>query len=223
MEDDLWQRVDGYLEEKFIGEDEALEAALRASSEAGLPSIQVSPLQGKFLHVLARLLGARRVLEIGSLGGYSAIWLGRALPAGGSMVTLEVSPKHAEVARANLERAGLSGTVEVRVGPALDSLPKLADEVGDGAFDLAFIDADKPNNPGYFAWAMRLVRPGGAVVVDNVVRQGRIADDRIGDADVVGTRQLFDAMSASGGVSASAVQTVGAKGYDGFALAIVGL
>jgi predicted O-methyltransferase YrrM len=221
MEDDLWQRVDGYLEDRFIGEDEALQAALQASSDAGLPSIQVSPLQGKFLHVLARLLGARRVLEIGSLGGYSAIWLGRALPPGGSMVSLEVNPKHAEIARANLERAGLSGTVEVRVGPALETLPRLAGEVGEATFDLAFIDADKPNNPGYFAWAKRLVRPGGAVVVDNVVRQGRIAEDGNGDADVIGTRRLFDAMATGPGVSASALQTVGAKGYDGFALAIV--
>lgn len=222
MDNQLWQDVDGYLQAQLAEEDEALTAALRSSREAGLPPISVSALQGKFLHVLARLVGARRVLEVGSLGGYSAIWMGRALPPAGQLLSLEIEPRHAEVARANVARAGLSEKVEVRLGAALDLLPAVAQEMGDGSFDLAFIDADKSNNAAYFAWALRLVRPGGAIVVDNVVRQGRIVDDDCDDADVVGTRRLFDAMAAAPGVSASVLQTVGAKGYDGLAVAIVG-
>ena len=218
-EDGVWGQVDAYLARALLDEDEALSGALRASAEAGLPAIQVSPLQGKFLHVLARLTGAERILEIGSLGGYSAIWLGRALPAGGRLVSLEVDPRHAEVARANISRAGLDGNVEVRVGPALETLPRLAEEVGEGAFDLTFIDADKTNNAAYFAWAMRLTRSGGAIVVDNVVRRGEIAEEASHDPAVVGTRRLFVAMAAERGLVASALQTVGSKGYDGFAIA----
>ncbi|MGH9107599.1 MAG: O-methyltransferase, partial [Acidimicrobiales bacterium] len=192
-----------------------------ASQQAALPAINVSPLQGRFLHVLARLMGARRVLEVGTLGGYSAIWLGRALPAGGRLVSLELEPRHAEVARANLARAGLAATVEVRVGTALESLPRLSEEEGEASFDLTFIDADKPNNPAYFRWALRLTRPGGAIVVDNVVRDGQVADAASTDAGVVGTRRLLEAMGAEPGVVASVLQTVGEKGYDGLAVAIV--
>ena len=222
MDNELWRRVDGYLEAQLAEEDEALREALRSSSEAGLPPINVTALQGKFLYVLARLVGARKVLEIGALGGYSAIWLGRALPPEGKVLSLEVEARHAEVARANVERAGLAERIEVRVGRALELLPQVAEEAGDASFDLAFIDADKSNNAAYFAWAMRLVRPGGAVVVDNVVRQGRVADEACDDPDVVGTRRLFEAMKAAPGVSATALQVVGEKGYDGLAVAIVG-
>lgn len=222
MDNGLWRRVDGYLEAQLAEEDEALREALRSSREAGLPPINVTALQGKFLYVLARLVGARRVLEIGALGGYSAIWLGRALPPEGKLLSLELEARHAEVARANVERAGLAERIEVRVGRALELLPQVAEETGDASFDLAFIDADKSNNAAYFAWAMRLVRPGGAVVVDNVVREGRVADEACDDPDVIGTRRLFEAMKAAPGVSATALQVVGEKGYDGLALAIVG-
>ncbi|MHB1496663.1 MAG: O-methyltransferase [Acidimicrobiales bacterium] len=222
MDNGLWRRVDGYLEAQLAEEDEALREALRSSREAGLPPINVTALQGKFLYVLARLVGARRVLEIGALGGYSAIWLGRALPPEGKLLSLELEARHAEVARANVERAGLAERIEVRVGRALELLPQVAEEAGDASFDLAFIDADKSNNAAYFAWAMRLVRPGGAVVVDNVVREGRVADEACDDPDVIGTRRLFEAMKAAPGVSATALQVVGEKGYDGLALAIVG-
>ena len=222
MDNGLWRRVDGYLEAQLAEEDEALREALRSSREAGLPPINVTALQGKFLYVLARLVGARRVLEIGALGGYSAIWLGRALPPEGKLLSLELDARHAEVARANVERAGLAERIEVRVGRALELLPQVAEEAGDASFDLAFIDADKSNNAAYFAWAMRLVRPGGAVVVDNVVREGRVADEACDDPDVIGTRRLFEAMKAAPGVSATALQVVGEKGYDGLALAIVG-
>ena len=221
-DDRMWEKVDAYLESELAGEDEVLAAVRRSIEEAGLPPINVTSLQGKFLHVLARLIGARRVLEIGTLAGYSTVWMARALPAGGRLVTLEVEARHAEVARANIERARLAPTVEVRLGPALELLPGLEAEVGQGYFDLAFIDADKPNNAAYFSWAQRLVRPGGAVVVDNVVRGGRVADQACSDPDAVGTRQLFEHISGSAGVLATVLQTVSAKGYDGFALAVVG-
>jgi predicted O-methyltransferase YrrM len=218
-----WDDVDNYFAGMLVGEDEALDGALKASAEAGLPAISVSPLQGKFLYLLARLIGARRVLEIGSLGGYSAIWLARALPAGpeGKLISLEVEPRHAEVARANIAKAGLSGTAEVVVGAALDTLPRISKEAGPASFDLTFIDADKPNNPAYFKWALELTRPGGAIIVDNVVREGRVVEARSSDPMVVGTRQLFDTIVGTPGVAATALQTVGAKGYDGFAIAIV--
>jgi len=221
MSEQLWDQVDRYLEEVLLDEDEVLKGALDASRHAGLPAINVSAVQGKFLQLLAQLMGARRILEVGSLGGYSAIWLGRALPPGGSLVSLELSPRHAEVAQANIARAGLSGSVQVRVGPALETLPQLAVEVGGPHFDLTFIDADKPNNAAYFAWALRLTRPGGVIIVDNVIRQGGVVDETSQDPGVVGARALFDAMAAAPNVVASAIQTVGAKGYDGFAIALV--
>jgi predicted O-methyltransferase YrrM len=222
MTDARWQDTDDYLTAHLVGEDEALSLALADSEAAGLPAISVSPLQGKFLHVLARLMGARRVLEIGALGGYSAIWLGRALPPGGRMVSLELKEEHARVARANLKRAGLDGVVEVMVGPALATLPALAETEGVGSFDLTFIDADKPNNPRYWEWAVKLTRPGGAIVVDNVVRDGRLPDASSTDANVLGSRQVIEAIGASAGAIGSALQTVGTKGYDGFAIAMVG-
>lgn len=220
-DDKTWDRVDQYMEASLVEEDEALIAARRRIEEAGLPPIGVTPLQAKFLYLLARLAGARNILEIGTLGGYSAIWLARALGPGGRLVTLEINPRHAEVARANIDGAGLAGAVEVRVGPALDLLPGVATHFGEGSFDFAFIDADKPNNPGYFSWALRLVREGGAVVVDNVVRQGQVADEGSTDPNVMGTRRLFQSIAAAPEVVGTALQTVGSKGYDGFALAIV--
>jgi len=221
LDDQLWAMVDRYLGASLGDSDEVLEAVLTTSLEEGLPLIQVPPMLGKFLHILARLMGARRILEIGALGGYSAIWLGRALPEGGQLLSLELEERHAEIARANVARAGLSGVVEVRVGAALETLPLLAEELGAGSFDLTFIDADKQNNAAYFEWALRLTRPGGAVVVDNVVRGGRVADEASKDTSVQGTRRLFDVMGAKPDVVAAALQTVGTKGYDGFAIALV--
>jgi len=220
MDQERWAAVDGYVAEKLVPDDPALAAALTASEAAGLPPINVTPAQGKLLYLLARLVGARRILEIGTLGGYSAIWLARALPADGRLITLEADPRHAEVARANIARAGLDGVVEVRLGAALETLPGLAAE-GGGPFDLVFIDADKPSNPAYFAWAVDLSRAGGLIVVDNVVRGGAVADAASDDPGVRGTRRLFEAMAAEPRVDATAIQTVGAKGYDGFALALV--
>ena len=222
MNDKLWDNVDHYLESSLLPPDDVLGEASRASTEAGLPAIAVSPLQGELLHILVRLMGAKRVLEVGTLGGYSAICMARALPPGGSLVTLEVDARHAAVARANLERAGLAGVVDVRVGPALESLPRVAEEFGEGSFDLSFIDADKTNNPAYFAWALRLTRAGGAIVVDNVVRDGMVADEDSADASVLGVRRLMEAMGGEPGVRSTAIQTVGVKGYDGFAIALVG-
>jgi predicted O-methyltransferase YrrM len=214
-----WTAVDRYFTDLFVPADAALDAALAASTEAGLPPINVSPPQGKLLNLLARLHGARTVLEIGTLGGYSTIWLARALPEGGRVITLEFDPKHAEVARANLARAGVAGRVEVRVGAALDALPKIAAE-GLGPFDLVFIDADKKNNPDYFTWALKLTRRGSVIIVDNVVRDGRVIDAST-DTDILGVRRCNAMMAAEPRVSATAIQTVGSKGYDGFALALV--
>ncbi|MFI7384970.1 O-methyltransferase [Streptomyces sp. NPDC049813] len=211
--------VDAYFAELLAPADEALAAALTESAAAGLPSISVSATNGKLLHLLARVQGARRVLEIGTLGGYSTIWLARALPADGSLVTLEYSPRHAEVARANLARAGLDKLVEVRVGPALDALPRLADE--GAVFDFVFIDADKVNNPHYLEWAVRLTRPGSVIVVDNVVREGQVIDAGSTRPDVTGTRAALQFLADHPKLEATAVQTVGAKGYDGFAVAYV--
>ncbi|MEV5155134.1 O-methyltransferase [Streptomyces werraensis] len=218
----LWNAVDDYFTGRLLGDDpdEALAAALRESDAAGLPPIAVSPLQGKLLRLLARLQGARRVLEIGTLGGYSTIWLGRALPADGRLVTLEYDPRHAEVALRNIARAGLAELVEVRVGPALESLPKLADEQPP-PFDLVFIDADKANSAHYVEWALRLTAAGSLIVLDNVVRGGRVADPDNTDPDVVGTRAALEMFGTHPRLDATAVQTVGAKGHDGFALARV--
>ena len=220
MSHDQWTAVDRYINGLFAPNDDALDAALRDSSAAGLPAIHVSPCQGKMLHLLARALGARRILEIGTLGGYSTIWLARALPAGGRMVTLEADPRHASVARANLARAGLSAVVEVRVGRALDLLPPLASD-GGGPFDLIFIDADKPNNPGYLDWALKLSRPGTVIILDNVVRDGKVTDPRNTDPSIVGTRAAFDLLKASPRIDSTALQTVGLKGWDGFVLGLV--
>jgi predicted O-methyltransferase YrrM len=215
---ELWTTVDDYLATTLIGADEALEAALRESERAGLPAIQVTPLQGRMLSFLARLAGARRILEIGTLGGYSTIWLARALPPGGRLISLEIEPRHAEVARANVERAGLGEVVEVRVGRALDLLPDMAAE---GPFDLSFIDADKPSNPDYFAWALRYSRPGSVIVVDNVVREGAVVEAGSTDPAVAGVRRVLELMAAEPRVSSTALQTVGAKGYDGFSVSLV--
>ncbi|NGQ96565.1 O-methyltransferase [Brevibacillus sp. SYP-B805] len=220
MGKEQWAAVDRYFAGMLIPPDPALDAALQANAAAGLPPIDVAPNQGKLLHLLARMLGARTILEIGTLGGYSTIWLARALPPDGRLITLEVDPKHAEVARANIARAGLSEIVEVRLGKALDSLSQLVAE-GHGPFDIVFIDADKPNNPEYFKWALQLTRRGSLIIVDNVVRSGAVADDANPDPGVQGVRRLNELLAAEPRVSATAIQTVGVKGYDGFIIALV--
>jgi predicted O-methyltransferase YrrM len=220
MTQELWTAVDRYITDLLVPPDPALDGALEASAAAGLPPINVAPNQGKLLWLLARLQGARTILEIGTLGGYSTIWLARALPAGGRLITLEIDPKHAEVARASIARAGLAGVVELRLGRALDTLPQLAAQ-GRGLFDLIFIDADKPNNPDYFAWALKLSRRGSLIIVDNVVRDGAVADAASSDPSVQGVRRLNELLAAEPRVSATAIQTVGSKGYDGFAIALV--
>jgi predicted O-methyltransferase YrrM len=213
-----WSDVDDYLVGRLLPDDPVLTAALAASDAAGLRAINVTAPQGRFLNLLARILGARRILEVGTLGGYSTIWLARALPADGRLVTLEIDPATAEVARSNLARAGLQDVAEVQVGPAIDLLPGLA---GDSPYDLVFIDADKPSNPDYLQWALRLTRPGSVIVVDNVVRGGAVADDASDDPMVLGTRRMMDMVAAEPRLDATALQTVGAKGYDGFLLALV--
>jgi len=217
---ELWTEVDRYVNETVAPNDEVLEAAMKANTDAGLPSIDVTASQGKFLHVLALAVRAKRVLEVGTLGGYSTIWLARALGRGGRVVTLEYEPKHAEVARKNLKRAGLAKKVEIRVGAAADSLARLVDE-GVKPFDLIFIDADKKNNAVYLDWALKLAKPGTLIVVDNVVRDGKLADAESDDPDIVGTRAMFQRMAGEPRLVATALQTVGTKGYDGFAIAIV--
>jgi len=211
---ELWEAVDEYLAGALVGEDAALDAALRASEEAGLPAIAVSPLQGRLLNLLARVQGARAILEIGTLGGYSTIWLARALPADGRLVSLEAEPHYAEVARANVARAGLGGLVEIRVGPALETLPEV-----EGPFDLVFIDADKRTTPAYFEAALERSRPGGLIVGDNVVRGGALLQGD--DPSSEGMRRFVELLAADPRVEATVIQTVGAKGYDGFALALV--
>lgn len=213
----LWSKVDRYIADTLVQPDAALDAALAASAAAGLPPISVSPAHGKLLWMLARLVSARRILEIGTLGGYSTIWLARGLAPGGRLITLEALEKHAAVARTNIARAGLGAAVEVRVGQALATLPL----VKDGPFDLTFIDADKQNNAEYFTWALKLSRQGSLIVVDNVVREGAVIDARSRDAAVLGVRRLNDLIAAERRVAATAIQTVGAKGYDGFAVALV--
>jgi predicted O-methyltransferase YrrM len=220
MAADVWREVDNYFVERLLPPDEALSAALQTSADAGLPPIQVTPTQGKLLMLLAQTLGARSILEVGTLGGYSTIWLARGLADGGRLFTLEVDPTHAQVARANLDRAGLADTVDVRLGRAIDTLPQLETE-GVGPFDLSFIDADKESNADYFRWALRMSRPGSIIVVDNVVRAGKVADASSDDAAVRGTRVLMDLIASEPRVDATAIQTVGDKGYDGFALAVV--
>ena len=220
MTTDQWARVDRYFEDLLVPADGALDAALAASTAAGLPAHSVSPQQGKLLYLLARIRGARNILEIGTLGGYSAIWMARALPPDGTLITLEANPKHAEVALASLTRAGLSKVVEVRVGPALETLPRLAGE-GRGPFDFVFIDADKQNNAQYLAWALRLSGRGSLIIGDNVVRDGAVIDSESADPSVQGVREFLQMLSTEPRVSATAIQTVGSKGYDGFTLALV--
>ena len=217
---ELWTAVDEYLVGKLIPTDAALTAARAANAEAKLPAIDVSPAQGKFLYLLAKIQGARRILEVGTLGGYSTIWLARALPEGGKLVTLEIEKRHAEVALKNVQRACVAERVELRLAPAAESLAALVKE-GVEPFDFIFIDADKPNNPVYLEWAMKLARPGTVVVVDNVIREGAVVDAESKDASVQGTRRLFDLMASNPRLEATALQTVGGKGYDGFVMAIV--
>ena len=222
----LWADVDRYINGLLAPPDPALTAALEASAAAGLPDIQVTPTQGKLLHLFARMIGAKRILEVGTLGGYSTIWMARALPPDGKLITLEIDAKHAEVARANLARAGLADRVDVRLGPALESLPKLAlasraQGGAGGAFDLVFIDADKPSNPEYFAWALKLSRRGSVIIVDNVIRDGGVVNASSSDPNILGVRRLNDLIAREPRVSATEIQTVGSKGYDGFAIAVV--
>ena len=220
MSQDQWTAVDRYFTDRLLPNDPVLDEALRASAAAGLPAIQVSPAQGKLLEVLVRIQGARRILELGTLGGYSTIWLARALPPGGRLVSLEAEPKHAEVARANLARAGLAEIVEIRLGRAVDTLPRLAAE-GRGPFDLIFIDADKGGYPDYFAWALKLSRRGSVIIADNVVRHGAVIDPASPDPGVQGVRRMLELAAAEPRVCATAIQTVGSKGYDGLMIATV--
>ncbi|MCC6802109.1 MAG: O-methyltransferase [Anaerolineae bacterium] len=220
MSREVWTAVDNYFSETIVSSDDALDAALARSAEAGLPSINVAANQGKLLAILARMINARTILEIGTLGGYSTIWLARTLPPGGSLITLEYDPKHAQVARENLAQAGLSDVVEIRVGRAADSLARLAAE-GHAPFDLVFIDADKINNAVYFEWALKLTHLGSLIVCDNVVRNGKVVDADSDDESVRGVRQFMRAVAAEPRVTATAVQTVGSKGYDGLAIALV--
>jgi predicted O-methyltransferase YrrM len=217
MTNDTWTAVDDYFAKLLLSPDKSLDQAQADSQAAGLPAIAVSPLQGKQLLMLAQMQNPKKILEIGTLGGYSTIWLARALPDDGRLITLEFSPKHAEVARANIARAGLSHKVEIRVGPALDTLPLLAAEKR-GPFDFIFVDADKENNPGYFEWTLKLSRPGTVILVDNVVRDGAVADLTNTDPHIVGIRRMHELIAAEPRVTATAVQTVGAKGYDGYTL-----
>jgi len=217
MSQEQWTRVDEYVSNLMLPKDAVLEAALDASNAAGLPAINVAPNQGKFLSLLAQMQGSARILEVGTLAGYSTIWLARALPSNGRLITLELDPKHAEVAQANIERAGLSALVQIRVGKALDSLAALVSE-GAEPFDFVFIDADKQSIPDYFRWSLKLTRPGSVIVVDNVIRKGAVLDATSPDANVQGVRRFNELVSNTPGVSATTVQTVGSKGYDGFAL-----
>ena len=216
----LWTAVDDYFGGALLPADPVLEATRLANTSAGLPAIDVSPSQGKLLYLLALMQGARRVLEIGTLGGYSTIWLARALPVDGVLVTLEFEPKHAEVAQQNIERAGFGQLVRILIGPALESLPKL-EAVSPAPFDLIFIDADKVNTPEYFTWALALARPGTVIIVDNVVRKGEVANADSADPNVQGMRRLRELLARETRVTATAIQTVGTKGYDGFVLARV--
>ncbi len=223
MAQEHWTAVDEYVTGLLAPPDEALDAAVRAGEEAGLPQIQVSPPQGKLLHLLAKTIGARTVLEFGTLAGYSTIWLARALPADGRLITLEANPDYAEVAAASIVAAGLGEVVEVKVGPALDQLPRLEAD-GVGPFDLTFIDADKVHTPDYFAWTLEHSRPGSLIVADNVVREGRLADPDSDDATIPAQRRFHEMLAAEPRVEATTIQTVGGKGYDGFSLIrVVGL
>jgi predicted O-methyltransferase YrrM len=221
MAQEQWKAVDRYISDLLVPDDPVMESALRESALAGLPEIHVSRNQGKMLQILAQSHRAARILEIGTLGGYSTIWLARALPPGGRLVTLEYEARHAEVATRNIARAGLAHAVEVRIGRAQDTLPRLAAE-GVGPFDFIFIDADKQGYPGYFEWALKLSRPGSLIVADNVVRNGGVVDDASADPSIQGVRRMGELVSKETRVSATAIQTVGSKGYDGFMLILVG-
>ncbi|MET2010000.1 O-methyltransferase [Microbacterium chocolatum] len=218
LDSSTWLRVDAYLSALLVGVDPALEAAVAAQRAAGLPAIEVAPVNGKFLHLMARIAGARRILEIGTLGGYSTIWLARAVPPDGLVISLEAEPANARLARANLERAGVGARVEIREGRALDVLPTLS---GEDPFDLVFIDADKESNAAYLDWAARLGRPGTVVIVDNIGRGGAIADPTVSRSDVVGTRQGLEVLARDPRFDATALQTLDGKGYDGIAVALV--
>lgn len=215
-----WSAVDAYFADRLAPTDPVLDAALTANAAAGLPPHDVSPLQARFLELLVRLTGARRILEIGTLGGYSTIWMARALPPDGVIVTLEADPHHAAVARSNLDRAGLTKKVNLRVGPALETLADIASEEAD-PFDLVFIDADKPSNPDYLSWSLKLTRPGSLIIGDNVVRDGQVINDLSDDPRVQGVRSFTDLIASNPNLLATAMQTVGAKGWDGFAIALV--
>ncbi len=220
MSEQLWHEVDEYIEQRLVPADPVLAATLEASADAGLPPIALTPALGKLLHLIARIHGARRILEIGTLGGYSTIWLARALPDDGELVTLELNPGYAEVATANAEQAGLAGLIKIEVGPALESLRALVAQDAD-PFDLVFIDADKQSTPEYFELALELTRPGSVIVTDNVVRDGALADPDTQEPGALGMRRFHELLAASSRVSATTVQTVGSKGYDGFTLALV--
>lgn len=219
MSQELWTAVDSYLCRTLVPSDEALDAALRASEDAKLPSIQVAPNQGKLLAILAQSIGARAILEVGTLGGYSTIWLARALPADGKLITLEIDPKHASVAQENITRAGLGGIVEIRLGSALETLPKATAE--GHIFDFVFIDADKASTTEYFQWALKMSHPGSLIVVDNIVRKGGVTDPESTDASVKGIQRFIETFKDDPRVTMTGLQTVGSKGYDGFALALV--
>jgi predicted O-methyltransferase YrrM len=220
MTQEQWTAVDRYITDSCVPSDPALDAALKAAADANLPSIQVSQPQGKFLAVLAGAIGARKILEIGTLGAYSTIWMARMLPPGGKLISLEYDPKHAEVSRANIAQAGLSDVVEVRLGAALDTLPQI-DAEGHAPFDMVFIDADKINNAAYFDWALKLTRPGSLIFTDNIARSGAVVDANSTDESVIGVRRFFERISNEPRVMTTAMQTVGSKGYDGFALSLV--
>jgi predicted O-methyltransferase YrrM len=220
MSHDRWTAVDQYIDELLVEPDPVFASVQQDAAAAGLPAISVSASQGKLLHLLARLAGARRILELGTLAGFSGIWLARALPTDGRLVTIEADPVHAAAARRNFERAGIAAQVEIRIGAALEVLPQLARE-GAGPFDLVFIDADKGNYAAYLDWAIQLARPGTLIVADNVVRDGEVIDERSDDPSVQGARRFMAALAADPRVTATAVQTVGVKGYDGLAFAIV--
>ncbi len=220
MNQETFSAVDEFIGETIVDEDDALRGAVEAAEAAGLPSIQVSPPQGKLLQILVRLIGAKRILEFGTLGGYSAILMAQALPLDGRLITLEAKPEFAEVARRSIERAGVGDRVEVRVGPALEALPALAEE-GGGPFDLVFIDADKVNTPNYFGWALDHTRPGGLIIADNVVRDGSLADASDPDEATAAQRRLHEELQGDPRISATTIQTVGVKGYDGFLIALV--
>ncbi|WP_277313487.1 O-methyltransferase [Sphingomonas sp. AOB5] len=217
---DEWTGVDAYICDRLLGSDPALEAALRNNEAAGLPAIDVSAAQGKMLMLFARMVGARHILEVGTLGGYSTIWLARALPEDGHLVTLEIDPYHADVARANIAAAGVADKAEVRTGPAVESLAALQAE-GGAPFDFVFIDADKPSNTAYLTAALAMSRPGTVIVLDNVVRGGAILDPGSSDPSVRGTQAAFEMLAAEPRIDATVIQTVGAKGWDGFVLALV--